>query len=236
MGTLDDAIREHLELKRRLGASDDEIEREGERGLRQGHAPRAGRSPAAAGPEPGSPPRRAFVDRRAAGRGAGPERPARTEEWDPADFARRHAARTRPERDLRARRGARRGVARPGLDGRDDAHDGPVDEPEPRAGADARTCSRRRRSSSRRPPSTTGSGSSSARRRTSTSTDEDAIRNGSAAAKGDGAGVCGRPRLCVRAAPPRGASLSRSSSEFRIRDEDRNSVSVTGIVVRAARA
>jgi hypothetical protein len=44
MGTLDDAIREHLELKRRLGTSDEEIERKQEEAFGKGTrpAPQAG--------------------------------------------------------------------------------------------------------------------------------------------------------------------------------------------------
>ena len=39
MGTLDDAIREHLELKRRLGASDEEIERKESEAFGKGSRP-----------------------------------------------------------------------------------------------------------------------------------------------------------------------------------------------------
>jgi hypothetical protein len=39
MGTLDDAIREHLELKRRLGTSDEEIERKQEEAFGKGSRP-----------------------------------------------------------------------------------------------------------------------------------------------------------------------------------------------------
>ena len=39
MGSLDDAIREHLELKRHRGATDDEVKRQEEGGLRRGRRP-----------------------------------------------------------------------------------------------------------------------------------------------------------------------------------------------------
>ena len=39
MGSLDDAIREHLELKRRLGASDDEIKEKETEAFGKGNRP-----------------------------------------------------------------------------------------------------------------------------------------------------------------------------------------------------
>ena len=59
MGSLDDAIREHLELKRRLGASNDEIQEKESEAFGKGNRP-APPEPAAAGepaPEAPSPPR-----------------------------------------------------------------------------------------------------------------------------------------------------------------------------------
>jgi hypothetical protein len=47
MGTLDDAIREHLELKRRLGAPEDELEQKETEAFGAGGAPAPPREPAA---------------------------------------------------------------------------------------------------------------------------------------------------------------------------------------------
>jgi hypothetical protein len=46
MGSLDDAIREHLELKRRHGASDDEVKRQEEEAFGRGRRPAAEPEPA----------------------------------------------------------------------------------------------------------------------------------------------------------------------------------------------
>ena len=74
MGSLDDAIREHLELKRRLGASDDEIKEKEAEAFGKGNRP--------APPEPEAAERRAdaaeepFIDDEPRRRRAGRERPA----------------------------------------------------------------------------------------------------------------------------------------------------------------
>jgi hypothetical protein len=52
MGTLDDAIREHLELKRRLGAPEDELEQKEAEAFGPAGAPRRAPEPAAPTPEP----------------------------------------------------------------------------------------------------------------------------------------------------------------------------------------
>ena len=85
MGSLDDAIREHLELKRHLGASDDELKRRRPR-------PSAGNRPAPAEPEAAQPPEPApaaepFVDDELAAAEPAPNGQPSTEEWEPADFA-----------------------------------------------------------------------------------------------------------------------------------------------------
>ena len=170
MGLLDDAIREHLELKRRRGADPEEVARQEHEAL--GRAPqRARRAPARSRPPTarGAAPRR----RRAAGRGRRRRRP------------RARAAR-RPDRRAGARARAARRPTAPArrADGawledaaeRARARAEPPSERRPRAASRpprsrrARTCSRRRPTSSRRRRSTTGSGSSRSRRATSTST------------------------------------------------------------------
>ena len=55
MGSLDDAIREHLELKRRLGASDDEIQEKEAEAFGKGNRP-APAEPEAAAPPPSEEP------------------------------------------------------------------------------------------------------------------------------------------------------------------------------------
>ena len=175
MGLLDDAIREHLELKRRHGADPTEVARQEREAL--GAAQRAAAERAAAEREPGAALRRRCPTRRRRRptrrrglRGAraapGPRAVARSRgrRPDPTAPIRERAEppprRRRPPRgddasvDVdRARASPMRASRRPAAD----------DEPR------TRTSSRRPRSSSRRRPSTTGSGSSSGRPRTSTS-------------------------------------------------------------------
>ena len=123
MGSLDDAIREHLELKRRLGASDDEIKEKETEAFGKGNRP----APAPPEPEPalragrprgalhrrGSRRRRAGDERPAQHRGMGPGRfssSARTSTADeifepdevPADESPDRARRTAPARGLAA--------------------------------------------------------------------------------------------------------------------------------------
>jgi hypothetical protein len=78
MGSLDDAIREHLELKRRLGASDDEIEQKESEAFGKGSR-RSPPEPASAEPEPAPAPEPTAEP--------APNGQPSTEEWDPADFA-----------------------------------------------------------------------------------------------------------------------------------------------------
>jgi hypothetical protein len=52
MGSLDDAIREHLELKRQHGASDDEVKRQEEEAFGRGRRPAPEEAPAAEQPVP----------------------------------------------------------------------------------------------------------------------------------------------------------------------------------------
>jgi hypothetical protein len=91
MGTLDDAIREHLELKRRLGASEEELERKeteafGPAGARPAPAPPA--EPAVAEESAGAPPEEPeFQVQRAA---PPDERASAADPWAPDD----------PDRDL----------------------------------------------------------------------------------------------------------------------------------------
>jgi hypothetical protein len=89
MGSLDDAIREHLELKRRLGASDDEIKEKESEAFGKGNRP-APPEPAAAEPEPTREPEPAeepFADEGLAAAEPAPNGQPSTEEWDPADFS-----------------------------------------------------------------------------------------------------------------------------------------------------
>jgi hypothetical protein len=89
MGTLDDAIREHLELKKRLGASEEEIERKQSEAFGKGTRPApppAESEPAAA--EPAPEPDHSFVaDELAAAEPAPNGRSAQggieTVEWEP---------------------------------------------------------------------------------------------------------------------------------------------------------
>ena len=163
MGLLDDAIREHLELKRRHGADPDEVARQEDEAL----------GPTAAEPEP------ARGRERRAEAGAD-RRPTSREPERRADEA---PAAPSPSRSREPEPGRRR--ASPGGEPAFDVQQPTVEfsvedeppRPPPERGRAAptsrrgagRRCSRRRRSSSRRRPSTTGSGSSRSRRATSTS-------------------------------------------------------------------
>ncbi len=84
MGSLDDAIREHLELKRRLGASDDEIKEKESEAFGKGNRP-APAGPDAAEPAPVAEPD-PFVDEDLAAAEPAPNGQHGTEEWHPADF------------------------------------------------------------------------------------------------------------------------------------------------------
>ena len=161
MGLLDDAIREHLELKRSSGADAGGGRAPGAGGAGRAAAVREfaaarGARPAAA--EPDAPPRtpRPSTSRRppdqepaAASPSREPTSPrSRLDEPDEVDVTRRP---TRPApTSARARA---RGAA----------------QPPPQRQPATRTCWRRRRTSSRRRRSTTGCGSSRSRRATSTS-------------------------------------------------------------------
>jgi hypothetical protein len=90
MGTLDDAIREHLELKKRLGASDDEIqEKEGQafgKGARSAppepEAPQEPQQPEPAGEG------ESFVEHDLPAAEPAPNGQPREGAWEPADFSR----------------------------------------------------------------------------------------------------------------------------------------------------
>jgi hypothetical protein len=86
MGSLDDAIREHLELKRRLGASDDELKEKEAEAFGKGNRPAPPEPEAARPPEP-APAAEPFVDDELAAAEPAPNGQPSTEEWDPADFA-----------------------------------------------------------------------------------------------------------------------------------------------------
>jgi hypothetical protein len=88
VGSLDDAIREHLELKRRLGASDDEIKQKETEAFGKGNRPTppepeaAAAEPAAdldAGDEP-------FIDHDLSAAEPGTNGQPSTAEWDAADL------------------------------------------------------------------------------------------------------------------------------------------------------
>ena len=85
MGSLDDAIREHLELKRRLGASEDELKEKEAQAFGKGNRPAPAEPKAAQAPDP-APAAEPFVDDELAA--AEPAANGQhTEEWEPADFA-----------------------------------------------------------------------------------------------------------------------------------------------------
>ena len=178
MGLLDDAIREHLELKRKHGADPTEVARQEREALGSGRVP----------PRPADPDAAPEAEPVAASGGlalddvppALPEDeapPLREPEPEPR-FEEPLEEETRiqePRIDeprggvgVHAGRGRPRARARHRLDP-PAGHRRPAARRRPRARPRTRTCSRRRRSSCRRRPSTTGSGSSSARPRTSTS-------------------------------------------------------------------
>ena len=182
MGLLDDAIREHLELKRRRGADPDEVARQEDEALgdpRSGEfakpdaAPSrtASRPRARAGPPSPCRSRRSRC-RRSPSPSPSPSRVAPEPVRSPSRGGARAGARARDDAPwLRGRRAPRP----PG--GQPTAEFTPPDvEPEPEVvrpdeePGPTRTCSRRRPTSSRRRRSTTGSGSSRSRRATSTST------------------------------------------------------------------
>ena len=170
MGLLDDAIREHLELKRRRGADAEEVDPPGAGGAR----------PAAARRVRGS--ARCPPARRRACRRTGPP-PRRRAPAEPAPETAEHAvAEPEPEpepepRDAAARRaGSTAEPSRSRLPSRRSATRSsstsrrPSTRRPPSRRPRARTSSRRRRTSCRRRRSTTGCGSSRSRRATSTST------------------------------------------------------------------
>ena len=80
MGTLDDAIREHLELKKRLGASDDEIKE------KESQAFGKGSRPASAEPEAPREPD-SFVEHDLPAAEPAPNGQPREAKWEPADFS-----------------------------------------------------------------------------------------------------------------------------------------------------
>ena len=225
MGVLDDAIRQHLELKRAHGADEAELKRKEDEALgpvrreaepaaedgwrggrRAGAGPRSrgrrrrararARSPPPRSPWPRSP-------RRSAG-GVRRRRPLRRRR-----AVRRHAGAAPPPRSPSGRASRRPRVSDTPTRGFDalseeELEDEPfAEEPAPhppsRPPATPRTCSRRRPSSSRRRRSTTGSGSSRSRRATSTSTTK---RSRPQKAE-TGTARPGDPRLMFRGVPCR---------------------------------
>ena len=82
MGSLDDAIREHLELKRRLGASDDEIKEKETEAFGKGNRP----APPPPEPEP-EPLAEPFVDEDLAAAEPAANGQPSTAEWDPSELA-----------------------------------------------------------------------------------------------------------------------------------------------------
>ena len=186
MGLLDDAIREHLELKRRRGADPDEVARQEDEALGD---PAQRRVRAAATPTPRrasrTPPSRRRAARARAGAGREPPAPrarARRPSRSPSPSRNRSPSRRVPA-PARATSAVARGRRAPSSPpaSRPPSSRRPTSSPAPRAprAADVepdddrtRTCSRRRPTSSRRRRSTTGSGSSRSRRATSTSTTE----------------------------------------------------------------
>ena len=89
MGSLDDAIREHLELKRRLGASDDEIKEKETEAFGKGNRP-APSDPESAEPEPlsGSDALdEPFIDADLAAAEPAANGQPSTAEWDPSELS-----------------------------------------------------------------------------------------------------------------------------------------------------
>ena len=168
MGLLDDAIREHLELKRKHGANPEDVARQEQEALGPGSAT-SSRSPK-------RPRRRRPSLRPRSRRRRSPTRPSRRSS-------------SRPRRPVDELPEGEPGIPEeppaaqaPGYDEDpwldDEPDEVPADEAlqeRPRRSAPAtaartRTCSRRRPTSSRRRPSTTACGSSRSRRATSTGT------------------------------------------------------------------
>ena len=166
MGLLDDAIREHLELKRRHGADPEEVSRQeprrsarpqrGEFAQPEGAADADAEADAEA--EAPSPPTRPPSQRLRPGPRRSRRRPRRRSgagaEAPPPEQEAQAASRLRATRRI------------PGCPTRTSPPPARSRSRPPRA----RTCWRRRPSSSRRRPSTTGCGSSRSRRATSTGT------------------------------------------------------------------
>ena len=87
MGSLDDAIREHLELKRRLGASDDEIQEKETEAFGKGNRPAPARQPSrsrASEPDALGDP---FIDEDLAAAEPAANGQHSTEEWDPSELS-----------------------------------------------------------------------------------------------------------------------------------------------------
>ena len=201
MGSLDDAIREHLELKRQHGASDEELEQQGGRGLRPRPPPGAGGR------------RRQRDDRAGAGRACGRRASSRRAEphsnGQPAEHARsptcraRRAASPEPFEPDEVPRG---GVARARADGSGRPREAPGGARRRAASAEARAVERPARGDPGVPRGDARGGPAlvraAAARRTSTSTEAEI---------GRGPANIADPFHCVRAAPLRGAHLSRSS-------------------------
>ena len=181
MGLLDDAIREHLELKRRHGADPDEVSRQEREALGAPVRGEFAKPAGEAGATPAGPTRRRSRPSRR-GRHRGRRRPGDRRAARDAGRARAGA------REPRGRRaGARAGHGGGPVAGRGPRRSraGPTPSPSPsprpsRSGPPrapreprrprARTCSRRRPSSSRRRRSTSACGSSRSLRATSTGT------------------------------------------------------------------
>ena len=166
MGLLDDAIREHLELKRRTGADPEEVARQEQEALGARR-----RVPELAERRRGPPARDEPDEARVDGRRADDE-PATRRSRRPSRVARRAEPRAASPARItlepgdgrsRRRRRPRRGPSPTASPSEPPAAEAP------QARARTRTCWRRRPTSSRRRRSTTGSGSSRSRRATSTS-------------------------------------------------------------------
>ena len=91
MGSLDDAIREHLELKRRLGASDDEITEKETEAFGKGNRPAQAQpeEPAAEEPvaTPGDGSHEPFIDPDVAAAEPAANGQHSTAEWDPSELS-----------------------------------------------------------------------------------------------------------------------------------------------------
>ena len=173
MGLLDDAIREHLELKRLRGADPDELARQEDEALGDPRNAEVAVGTRRSSPEFAEPPAEEPLD--VPEFAAAPaDEPAPPVEEEPPSRPRRSSRSPRPRR----RRRPPRATTPPGW--RTSPSSPPPRSRRPRSSRSPRpsrptrsrtpTCSRRRRTSSRRRRSTTGSGSSRSRRATSTST------------------------------------------------------------------